>query len=88
MDNKQLGPSPWFGMFKSVRLIYFLPLNPVHHLLSTFASGDYPLEVSRLNAVQLYQDIVVQGCRHKDLLFPDRAECGNSEQLASILAEL
>lgn len=88
MNNEQPDPSPWFDTFKSVRLIVFFFSLIHHHLLSTFARGEQPLEVSRFNVVQLYQDIVVQGCRHREPLFPDRAECGNTEQLASILAEL
>lgn len=88
MDNKKLDPNPWFRMFKSARLIPPPFLNLVHHSLSTFAKGDYPREVSPLDMVQIYQDTVVQGCRHKDPLFPDRAEHENTELLASLLAEL
>lgn len=74
------------GLGHSKALIFFSLIH--HQSLSTFAKGDHPLEVSLLSVVQLYQDIVVQGCRHKEPLFPDRPECGNTEQLASVLAEL
>jgi len=67
---------------------FFFPSQLSTSLVVYVCRGDYLLEVSQLTVVQLHQDFVVQGCRHKDLLFPDRAERGNTGQLASIAAAL
>lgn len=39
MDNEQPDPSAWFGVFKSVRLIFFFSLNSARHSLAAFAMG-------------------------------------------------